>query len=106
MTSHDLPSPSLGPEDQDKDKGEGGEGLEKPDYQSMSDVPAPAPTSQELKPALQAATTTPFTGLPAQAPRPPSLHPAPLGAGPATFGAGVPVQGGPPPEGGFPPPSE
>ena len=69
MTSHDLPSPSLGPEDQDKDKGEG---LEKPEYQSMSDVPAPAPTSQELKPALQAATTTPSTGLPAKAPPAPS----------------------------------
>ena len=65
MTSHDLPSPSLGPEDQDKDKGEG---LEKPEYQSMSDVPAPA--SQELKPALQAAT--PSTGLPAKAPPAPS----------------------------------
>ena len=63
MTSHDLPSPSLGPEDQDKDKGEG---LEKPEYQSMSDVPAPAPTSQELKPALQAAT--PSTGFPTKAP--------------------------------------
>ena len=69
MTSHDLPSPSLGPEDQDKDKGEG---LEKPEYQSMSDVPAPAPTSQQLKPALQAATTTPSTGLPAKAPPAPS----------------------------------
>ena len=67
MTSHDLPSPSLGPEDQDKDKGEG---LEKPEYQSMSDVPAP--TSQQLKPALQAATTTPSTGLPAKAPPAPS----------------------------------
>ena len=67
MTSHDLPSPSLGPEDQDKDKGEG---LEKPEYQSMSDVPAP--TSQELKPAIQAATTTPSTGLPAKAPPAPS----------------------------------
>ena len=82
MTSHDLPSPSLGPEDQDKDKGEG---LEKPEYQSMSDVPAPAPTSQELKPAIQAATTTPSTGLPAQAPpassplAPPASTPPPAG---------------------------
>ena len=80
MTSHDLPSPSLGPEDQDKDKGEG---LEKPEYQSMSDVPAPAPTSQELKPALQAAT--PSTGLPAKAPpassplAPPASTPPPAG---------------------------
>ena len=101
MTHHHLPSPSLGPED--KDKGEGGEVLEKPEYQTMSDVPAPAPTSQQLKPALQAATTTPSTGLPAQAPpassplAPPASTPPPRGAGPATFGAGVPVQGGPPP---------
>ena len=80
MTSHDLPSPSLGPEDQDKDKGEG---LEKPEYQSMSDVPAPAPTSQELKPALQAAT--PSTGFPTKAPpassplAPPASTPPPAG---------------------------
>merc|ERR1719432_469292 len=115
---------------EDKEKKDGDEDVkDKPEYQSMSDVPAPAPTtlttSQELKPPMAGPGTgiggtrgSPSPGPPAGAGppvssplAPPSSTPPP-GAAPAAFGApGVPLQsaGGPPPypggnfQSGFPP---
>ena len=46
---------------EDKEKKDGDDGKDKPEYQSMSDVPAPAPTtlttSQELKPPMAGPAT-------------------------------------------------
>ena len=54
---------------EDKEKKDGDEDVkDKPEYQSMSDVPAPAPTtlttSQELKPPMAGPGTGKQTGLP------------------------------------------
>jgi len=114
---------------EDKEKKDGDDGVKaKPEYQSMSDVPAPAPTtlatSQELKPpmagpgaGIDGTRGSPSPGPPAGAGppvssplAPPSSTPPP-GAAPAAFGApGAPLPGGGPPpypggnfQSGFPP---
>lgn len=98
---------SPGPEDKDKKDGEGAEPQDKPEYQSMSDVPAPTPssTSQELKTDSSGppSRASPSPGLPAGAgppvssPLPPPTSTPPPGAGPASYAGGEPMQGGPPP---------
>merc|ERR1719495_1617897 len=114
---------------EDKEKKDGDDDVkDKPEYQSMSDVPAPAPTtlatSQELKPPMAGPGAgiggtrgSPSPGPPAGAGppvssplAPPSSTPPP-GAAPAAFGApGAPLPGGGPPpypggnfQSGFPP---
>merc|ERR1719445_2941034 len=101
-------SPTSPAEDKEKKDGDDGEKA-KPEYQSMSDVPAPAPTtlatSQELKPPMAGPGAgiggtrgSPSPGPPAGAGppvssplAPPSSTPPP-GAAPAAFGApGAPL---------------